>query len=183
MDDVGHEVVILDGFAQRGELIGEAPHGGEVGGHRLIALLRVDQRRTDVVDAAEWLRREHARQRHPVFPRRGGRGHRDEHLLGEVLEQVSKDLLVLPHPDRMERIRPRGLLNGGVLGGGDFGRFGSRAADVVEDANASQLRHDLRLPQNVVGAGELLRDPTAERRLEGGGGRHGCCALWWSWTS
>ena len=52
VDDVGYELIILDWFSRRGELISEPPHGGE-GGHRLVALLRVDQRRADVVDAAE----------------------------------------------------------------------------------------------------------------------------------
>ena len=53
VDDVGDELVVLDGFSRHGEFIGETPHGGEEGGHRLIALLRINQRYADVVDAAE----------------------------------------------------------------------------------------------------------------------------------
>ena len=87
-------------------------------------------------------------------------------------------MLVLPHPKWMKRIWPSHLLAGGVLAGEDFVRLSRCAVDVVEDAGAPQLRRDLGPPQDIVGAGELLRDSTAERRLEGGGGgRHGCAHL------
>ena len=65
MEDIRDQLVILDGFSGGGEFIDEAAQGGEVGGDRLVALLRVDERSPDVVDAAEGLGREHARQGHP----------------------------------------------------------------------------------------------------------------------
>ena len=33
MDDVGYELIVLDRFSRRGELISKPPHGGEEGGH------------------------------------------------------------------------------------------------------------------------------------------------------
>ena len=51
VDDVGDELVVVQGFAGRRELVIERSHVCEEGGHRLCALLRVGERRPDVVDA------------------------------------------------------------------------------------------------------------------------------------
>ena len=53
MEDVRDQFVISDRLAGGGEFISEATQGGEVGGGRLLALLRVDERSPNVVDAAE----------------------------------------------------------------------------------------------------------------------------------
>ena len=70
--------------------------------------------------------------------------------------------MILLHPERMERIRPLGFFPSGIFGDVGFGRLGRRAIDIVVDAGAPQLWCDLGSPQDVVGAGEFLRDSAAE---------------------
>ena len=123
-----------------------------------------------IVDAAEGLGREHARQGHPEFARRGDRSDRDQHLLGEGTQQIAKHLLILSDPKWVERVGLRRLLAVLVLGDLESGRLRRGAVDIAEDTGAPQVGCDLRAPQHVVRAVELLGDLAIEARLSGAGG-------------
>ena len=169
MEDVRDQLIVLDGFSGDGELISEAAEGGEVGGNGLVALLRVDERSSDVVDAAEGLGREHARQSQPKVMRRGDRGDRDQDLPGQRTRQIAEHLLVLPDPKWVERVGLRSLLAVFVLGDVESGRFRRGVVDVAEDTGAPQVGGDLRAPEHVIRAVELLGDLVVEARLGGAG--------------
>ena len=143
VDDVGDELVVEDGLARRSQLIGVAAHGSEVGGDGEVALLRVDEGGADVVDAAQRLRRVHARQRRPERARRGDRGHRDQHLLGEVAKEEPEHLLVLLDPDGVERVGLRSLLPVLVLGDEKASWFRHGAVRIAKETGPSQLGRDL----------------------------------------
>ena len=62
---------------------------------------------------------------------------RDQHLLGEGTQQITKHLLILPDPKWVERVGLRGLLVVLVLGDVESGRLRCGAVDVAEDTVAS----------------------------------------------
>ena len=114
--------------------------------NRLGALLCIDQGSANIVYTAQRLRRKHACKRHPEGMRGGDRGHRDQHFLGEVVEEVAEHLLILLHPDGMERVELRRLLAVLVLGDEEAGGFRHRSIDVAEEPSSPQLRRNLSSP-------------------------------------
>lgn len=62
-DDVGDQLIVGERLACGGKLIGEGAHMREEARHGLSPFLRVSEGYTDVVDAGQRLRREHARER------------------------------------------------------------------------------------------------------------------------
>ena len=176
MQQVGDELIVLDGLASRGEFIRKATHMSVVCSNRLVALLCIDQSSVNVVNTTQRLRGKHACERRPESVRDGDRGHRDQHFLGEVVEEVAEHLLVLPHPDGMERVQLGRLLAFLVLGDEEAGGFRHGPVDIAEEPGSPQLRRNLSSPQDVVRPGELLRDLT-EIAWGGAGGRHGL-GLW-----
>ena len=71
---------------------------------------------------------------------------RDQHLLGEGTQQITKHLLILPDPKWVERVGLESLLAVLVLGGEKLGRLRRGAVNIVEDTGATQLRCDLCAP-------------------------------------
>ena len=173
VDDVGDELVVVQGFAGRRELVGERSHVCEEGGHGLCALLRVGECRPDVVDAGQRGRREHLRQRRPQLVCMDDRRDLHEHFLREVIQEISQYLLILPDPHVVERIWDGLLLAILVLGDDDFGRLGCASINIPEETSTLELRRDLGAPEDVVGAGEALGDLAREGCVGGAGGGYG----------
>ena len=111
--------------------------------NRLGALLCIDQGSANIVYTAQRLRRKHACERRPESVRGGDRGHRDQHLFGEVAEEVAEHLLVLPDPDGVERVGLRSLLPVLVLGDEKASWFRHGAVRIAKETGPSQLGRDL----------------------------------------
>lgn len=100
---------------------------------------------------------------------------RDQHLLREIVDDVAKDLLVLPHPSIMRQIGDRLILSILVLRDHELLWFDDSVVQIAIEPGTKEVLEDMCLPQQVVLGGELLADlGTKTRESRGvGGGQHG----------
>lgn len=96
----------------------------EVGRSRLVALLRVRQAEAEVVDAGPRGGGEHACEGRPDCMRILMGSNLDHNLLGEVVEQVCKNLLIFPRSDRVFRVDDDSFSAIRIRGGDGFWRLG-----------------------------------------------------------
>jgi hypothetical protein len=164
--DEGNVFPGRDGATGHSQFIDEALHLGQVcrGGH--VEFLCVCQGSPKIRDLGFTLRGEHLFK---SFPDAGGMlnpVHVGKNLVGERLEEVAEDDLILGDPGVVRRVWLQlGSLVGGILVRRDLDLFrggGSSTRKIAEKAGAADSRKDLSAPPREIGAGEFVRGRVPE---------------------